>query len=205
MASDPVDQAMVKSIIQVAHAVGKKTIAEYVQDAETLAMLCQLGVDYAQGFHIGEPADIPRGEPFTLPRTGPAQVEWLDFQNEFILLCVQWYLRYGPSYQQLEDMMLERGVPVRHTTIRNWVQRYNAEADNRVNPRADYGSPDYKVEEAYIYVKGHRKYLYRAIGLDGNTLDFKLCDVPEFWTASDFFRRHLQAGDVTGTVANDAR
>ncbi len=205
MASDPVDQAMVKSIIQVAHAVGKKTIAEYVQDAETLSMLCQLGVDYAQGYHIGEPADTLRGEPFTLPRTGPDQVEWQDFQSEFIQLCVQWYLRYRPSYQQLEDMMLERGVPVRHTTIRNWVQRYGAEPDNRVEALADHGSPGYQVEQAYVYVKGHRKYLYRAIGLDGNTLDFKLCDVPEFWTASDFFRRHLQAGDVTSTVANDAR
>lgn len=63
MANDPVDQAMVKSIIQVARAVGKQTIAEYVQDAETLTILRELGVDYAQGFHIGKPADTLLCEP----------------------------------------------------------------------------------------------------------------------------------------------
>lgn len=56
IANDPIDQAMVKSIIDIAAAVGKKTIAEYVQDAQTLEILRALGVDYAQGFCIGKPA-----------------------------------------------------------------------------------------------------------------------------------------------------
>lgn len=205
MASDPVDQAMVKSIIQVARAVGKKTIAEYVQDAETLAMLCQLGVDYAQGFHIGEPSETLRDEPFTLPSTGPNQVKWRDFQDEFILLCVQWYLRYNTSFLELQEMMLERGVPVRHTTINGWVQRYGAESGHRVQALANHGNLNYQVEEAYVSVKGQRKYLYRAISPDGNTLDFKLCDVAEFWAASDFFHSHLLTGDATSTVVNTAR
>ena len=57
MANDSMDQAMVKSIIQIANAVGKQTIAEYVQDEETLTMLRALGVNYAQGFHIDEPLE----------------------------------------------------------------------------------------------------------------------------------------------------
>lgn len=56
IANEPIDQAMVKSIIDIAAAVGKQTIAEYVQDSETLEILRVLGVDYAQGYCIGKPA-----------------------------------------------------------------------------------------------------------------------------------------------------
>jgi len=52
----PVDQAMVRSMNQVAHALGKKTIAESVENAETLTLLKELGVDYAQGHYLGKPS-----------------------------------------------------------------------------------------------------------------------------------------------------
>ena len=37
---------------------------------------------------------------------------------------MRWYCRYGVSYRDLEEMMTERGVPVDHTTIYRWVQKY---------------------------------------------------------------------------------
>ncbi len=55
--------------------------------------------------------------------------KWRHFQADIILLCVRWYLRYPLSYRDLEEMMLERGLHVDHTTIfrlsskitlRNW-------------------------------------------------------------------------------------
>ncbi len=57
MSKDSIDQAMVRSIVQIARTVGKQTIAEYVQDEKSLDILRDLGADYAQGFHIGEPVD----------------------------------------------------------------------------------------------------------------------------------------------------
>jgi len=54
--SAPVDQAMVKSMNQVAHALGKQTIAESVENVETLNLLKELGVDYAQGHYLGRPS-----------------------------------------------------------------------------------------------------------------------------------------------------
>jgi len=57
LASTPVDQAMVRSMNQVAHALGKETIAESVEDAATLDLLKSFGVDFAQGYHIGRPCD----------------------------------------------------------------------------------------------------------------------------------------------------
>ena len=52
----PVDQEVVRSIVGIARALGKETIAEGVEDLETLELLRTYGVDYVQGFAIGRPA-----------------------------------------------------------------------------------------------------------------------------------------------------
>jgi EAL domain-containing protein (putative c-di-GMP-specific phosphodiesterase class I) len=53
-----VDQRMVKAMVEVAKGLEMRTIAEYVSDEESLALLREFGVDYAQGFHLGEPAPV---------------------------------------------------------------------------------------------------------------------------------------------------
>lgn len=58
--TDPIDLAMVKAINDMAHATGKKTIAEFVEDNEILQVLIDLGVDYVQGYGIARPS--PLGE-----------------------------------------------------------------------------------------------------------------------------------------------
>jgi diguanylate cyclase (GGDEF)-like protein len=56
---NPVDQKMIKLIAEVGQEAGMKTIAEYVQSAESLALLGQLGVDLAQGYFVGRPTKHP--------------------------------------------------------------------------------------------------------------------------------------------------
>ena len=53
------------------------------------------------------------------------------FEQEMIVLCVRWYLRYKLSYRDLVEMMAERGVLIAHTKILRWVQRYAPEFDKR--------------------------------------------------------------------------
>ncbi|MCL5801057.1 MAG: EAL domain-containing protein, partial [Gammaproteobacteria bacterium] len=55
LVNDPVDQALVKSMIEIAHTLGKKTVAEFVETAEALKLLKEYGVDYAQGHYLGKP------------------------------------------------------------------------------------------------------------------------------------------------------
>ncbi len=55
---DPVDRSMVEAICQVARAMGIRTIAERVESKDVLDALAKIGVDYAQGFYIAEPAPI---------------------------------------------------------------------------------------------------------------------------------------------------
>ena len=53
------DQAIARAITEVAHATGRKVIAEFVESRIHLDMLAAMGVDYAQGFHIGRPVSDP--------------------------------------------------------------------------------------------------------------------------------------------------
>lgn len=55
---DPIDRAMVRSINDLGHIMGKKTIAEYVENARVLAAVRELGVDYAQGYWIARPQPL---------------------------------------------------------------------------------------------------------------------------------------------------
>lgn len=58
MVNDPIDRAMVQAINQIGHVLGVKTIAEFVEDDETLEALRSMGVDYAQGYHVAPPRPL---------------------------------------------------------------------------------------------------------------------------------------------------
>ena len=53
--TDEVDQILVKSMIDVAHKLGKKTVAEFVERQSTMDLLKNLGIDYIQGYLVGKP------------------------------------------------------------------------------------------------------------------------------------------------------
>ena len=53
-----IDRHMVNAIVGIAQGLGIKTIAESVSDEETIQLLRQHGVDYAQGFHVGPPEPL---------------------------------------------------------------------------------------------------------------------------------------------------
>ena len=55
---DSINYEMVKSINDIGHVMGKKTIAEFVEDADTLEALRNIGIDYAQGYAIDKPLPL---------------------------------------------------------------------------------------------------------------------------------------------------
>ncbi len=58
--TDAVDRATVKAIAEIAREMGKQTIAEFVEDGDSVAVLRGLGVNYVQGYAVGKPAPIER-------------------------------------------------------------------------------------------------------------------------------------------------
>lgn len=68
MAVDQMDYAIVEAINRIAHILGMRTVAEFVEDEITLGKLQGLGVDFAQGFFIAKPESIGGAAPATLVR-----------------------------------------------------------------------------------------------------------------------------------------
>ncbi len=56
------------------------------------------------------------------------------FPREVISVAVRWYLRYGLSYRDVEELLAERGVTVDHVTIYRWVQRFTPEFVEAARP-----------------------------------------------------------------------
>ena len=59
MVADPMDHAIVDAVNRISHILGMQTVAESVEDAETLARITALKVDFAQGYFIAEPEPLP--------------------------------------------------------------------------------------------------------------------------------------------------
>jgi len=57
---DTIDQALVKAMIQVIQALGKKAVAEYVENEEILRILKSMGIDFVQGYYIGHPVPVEK-------------------------------------------------------------------------------------------------------------------------------------------------
>jgi hypothetical protein len=56
------------------------------------------------------------------------------FPAEVISLAVRWYLRYGLSYRDVEELLAERGILADHVTIYRWVQRFTPEFIEAARP-----------------------------------------------------------------------
>ena len=119
--------------------------------------------------------------------------KWRHFESEIILLCLRWYLRYSLSYRDLEEMVLERGLRVDHTTIFRWVQRYAPEFEKRCRPHLKPCNDSWKVDETYIKIKKVWMYLYRAVDSEGNTLEFLLSPTRDAEAAKRFFVKALHS------------
>jgi len=70
------------------------------------------------------------------------------------MLAVRWYLRYGLSYRDVEELLAERGVVVDHVTIYRWVQRFTPELIDAARPSRHVAGDRWFVDETYLR-RGH--------------------------------------------------
>lgn len=123
----------------------------------------------------------------------PKLFKYRHYEGEIILLCLRWYLRYSLSYRDLEEMMVERGLCVDHTTIFRWVQRYAPLLEKKCRAKLKPTNSSWRVDETYIKVKGQWMYLYRAVDSEGNTVEFMLSHTRNATSAKRFLRKALRA------------
>ena len=93
------------------------------------------------------------------------------FPREVIALAVRWYLRYGLSYQDVEELLAERGITVDHVTVYRWVQTFTAEFIDAARPARHVPGRRWFVDETYVKIAGRWHYLYRAVDQHGQVID----------------------------------
>jgi IS6 family transposase len=125
------------------------------------------------------------------------------FPPEVISVAVRWYLRYGLSYRDVEELLAERGVTVDHVTIYRWVQRFTPEFIEAARPCRHVPGDRWFVDETYVKVAGTWAYLYRAVDQHGQVIDVLLSARRDLTAARRFFGRALRAGTVPVEVATD--
>src|SRR5215475_10604430 len=120
------------------------------------------------------------------------------FPPEVISVAVRWYLRYGLSYRDVEELLAERGVTADHVTAYRWVQRFTPELIEAARPGRHGPGDRWFVDETYVKVAGKWTYLYRAVDQYGQVIDVLLSGRRDLAAARRFFIRALRAGTRLG-------
>ncbi|STX88389.1 IS6 family transposase [Legionella feeleii] len=130
--------------------------------------------------------------------------KWRHFKQDIILMLVRWYLAYSLSYRDVEELALERGLKVDHSTINRWVIAYAPKLEEifRKRHKRPVGS-SWRMDETYIRVKGQWMYLYRAVDKEGNTIDFLLSEKRDEPAARAFFSKAIGSNGLPEKVTMD--
>jgi hypothetical protein len=136
---------------------------------------------------------ICRGRPVLPPRSA---FTGFRFPREVIMLAVRWYLRYGLSCRDVEELMAERGVLVDHVTIHRWVQRFiPILAQTARCTRHGIGSR-WQIDETYVKIAGCWRYAHRAVDEYGQVIDVYISPRRDSAAARRFFHRALATAVV---------
>ena len=108
-----------------------------------------------------------------------------------ILLAVRWYLRYGLSYRDVEELLAERGIEVDHVTIYRWVQRFTPLVIEAARPCRHSVGDRWFVDETYVKVAGVWRYVYRAVDQHGQVIDVLVSKRRNIPAATKFFQTML--------------
>jgi len=113
------------------------------------------------------------------------------FPPDVIVLAVRWYLRFGLSYRDVEELLAERGIEVDHVTVYRWVQRFTPLLAEAARPCRHRVGDRWQVDETYVKVAGRWRYVYRAIDQFGQVIDVFVSPRRDSTAARRFFERAI--------------
>jgi IS6 family transposase len=152
-------------------------------------------------------AELMRRRPARLssPRSGFAGF-W--YSPEVITLAVRhwavrWYLRFGLSYCDVEELLEERGIGVDHVTVFRWVQRFTPLLIHAARPCRHAPGDRWFVDETYAKIAGRWIYLYRAIDQFGQVIDVLVSEKRDLAAIRRFFTRALDHAPSPIEVTTD--
>ena len=119
------------------------------------------------------------------------------------MLAVRWYLRFGLSYRDLEELLAERGVEVDHVTLFRWVQRFAPLLVDAARPCRHVVGSRWFVDETYVKVAGRWQYVYRAVDEHGQVIDVYVSRRRDLVAARRFFSATITAHGDPDEVITD--
>jgi transposase-like protein len=119
------------------------------------------------------------------------------FPPDVIVLAVRWYLRFGLSYRDIEELLAERGVEVDHVTVYRWVLRFTPLLADAAKPCRHIVGYRWFVDETYVKVAGKWRYVYRAIDQFGQVIDVFVAPRRDAKAARRFFDRAIGTTKMT--------
>lgn len=134
---------------------------------------------------------------------GSAAFAGYRFPPEVILLSVRWYLRYGLSYRDLEELLAERGIEVDHVTLYRWVQRFTPLVVEAARPCRHSVGDRWFVDETYVKVAGVWRYVYRAVDQNGQVIDVFVSTKRDTAAATRFFTVAIAVHGEPSEVTTD--
>jgi len=115
----------------------------------------------------------------------------------------RWYVVYPLSTRHVEELMLERGVHVDHSTINRWVVKYSPQLEAAFHRRKRPVWISWRMDETYIKVKGEWRSLCRAVDKHGQTIDFVLTEHRDKEAALRFLQKAIRRNGVPETITID--
>jgi transposase, IS6 family len=125
------------------------------------------------------------------------------FPPEIIVLALRWYLRYGLSYRDLEELLAERGIEVDHVTLFRWVQCFTPLLADAARPCRHSVGDRWFVDETYVKVAGRWRYVYRAVDQRGQIIDVFVSLRRDTSSARRFFETAFGAHGAPVEVVTD--
>jgi transposase, IS6 family len=113
------------------------------------------------------------------------------FPPDVIVLAVRWYLRFGLSYRDVEELLAERGIEVDHVTVYRWVVRFAPLLGEAARPCRHPVGDRWQADETYVKVAGRWRYVYRAIDQFGQVVDVFVSPRRDLRAAGRFFERAI--------------
>jgi transposase-like protein len=134
------------------------------------------------------------------PSTPPQSTfAYFRFPPEVIVVAVRWYLRFGLSYRDVEELLAERGVEVDHVTVYRWVQRFTPLLADAARPCRHAVGTRWRVDETYVKVAGRWRYVYHAIDQFGQVIDVLVSPRLDATAARRFFEQAIDTTKASPT------
>ena len=127
---------------------------------------------------------------------------------EIIRLAVMLYVRFPFSLRNVEDLLHERGIDIRHVTVRYWWNRFGpvfaAEIrKKRVQNRLSYSTWRWHLDEVFVKINGETHCLWRAVDHEGEVLETYVTNRRDRPAALKFLRKLMKRYGQPHVIVTD--